>query len=100
MDVIFRILNNFSSCLFCGKILTSHASHIKFCQDCCKNILFINDHLKLITKKNHHNVLETRLGIKSRRDFGKWAIHNHPDKGGNPEIFRKVLQLVDIKYPK
>jgi hypothetical protein len=108
MDAIFRIFNSWSTCMFCGG--TVDTSNIKFCNICCKNILGINDHLiririaiddlkkpQLIDKPG---VLSTRLGIKCRKDFKEWAKRNHPDKGGNPEIYRKVSQLVDRKFPR
>lgn len=30
------------------------------------------------------------LGIKTDSDFRKWSLANHPDKGGDQEMFKKV----------
>jgi len=30
------------------------------------------------------------LGIKTESDFRKWALENHPDKGGDEETFKRV----------
>ena len=43
---------------------------MKLCRK-CKKIL------------NNHN-------IKSSKDFRKWSLKNHPDKGGDEEIFKIV----------
>lgn len=32
--------------------------------------------------------------IKNRSDFRKWAIKNHPDKGGNQNVFKKINECV------
>jgi len=93
---------NYSECLLCGALVPRNI-HIKFCMNCCSNIININNKLIIIERifdTKRSNVLETRLGITCRKDFHKWAARNHPDKGGNPEIFRKVCQLVERKYPK
>jgi hypothetical protein len=37
-------------------------------------------------------------GITSRKDFLKWALRNHPDKGGNTEAFQRVSNCVDTQY--
>lgn len=37
-------------------------------------------------------------GITSRRDFLRWAVRNHPDKGGNTEVFQRVSNCVDTQY--
>jgi len=108
MDILlFNIFNNYSECLFCGNVLVRKNTAIKFCDACCGNILEINGKLKqlldtpfFLTEENNISVLEKRLGIKSRKDFKEWAKKNHPDKGGHPEIFRKVSQLVDKRYPR
>jgi len=34
------------------------------------------------------------LGIKSKSDANKWNLKNHPDKGGNPEIFKKNYETI------
>lgn len=36
-----------------------------------------------------------RLGILSVRDFKKWALKNHPDKGGDETLFKEVSNCVD-----
>lgn len=100
MESLLNVLLNHSECLFCGDIIPSNI-HIKFCATCCSNIININAKLiriGVLTKA--HSVLQTRLGINSRKDFHKWAVRNHPDKGGDPNIFRKVSQLVERQYPK
>lgn len=102
MESVLNMFLNHSACMFCGGVIPKNI-HIKFCSTCCRNILNINDRLIIIVNRagiKKTSVLETRLGITSRKDFHKWAIQNHPDKGGHPEIFRKVTQLVERKYPK
>lgn len=37
-------------------------------------------------------------GITTRRDFVRWAVRNHPDKGGNTEVFQRVSNCVDTQY--
>lgn len=39
-------------------------------------------------------------GITSRRDFVRWALRNHPDKGGNTEVFQRISNCVDKSYPR
>ena len=34
------------------------------------------------------------LGIRTRGDYRKWAIKNHPDKGGDTEVFAKVTAAI------
>lgn len=100
MESLLNVFLKHSECLFCGDIIPRNI-HIKFCGNCCEHILNINAKLIHIGRLlNKTSVLETRLGIKSRKDFRRWAVLNHPDKGGNPEIFRKVSQLVERQYPK
>ena len=102
MESLLNMFLNYSECLLCGTIVPKNM-HIKFCMNCCRNIININDKLIIIGRNfdtKRSKVLETRLGITCRKDFHKWAARNHPDKGGNPEIFRKVCQLVERKYPK
>lgn len=102
MDALFSVFNSWSTCMFCGGTVDN--SNIKFCNICCKNILGINDQLLRIRfvfdNKPKVSVLSTRLGIKCRKDFKEWSKHNHPDKGGNPDIYIKVSQLVDRNFPK
>lgn len=33
--------------------------------------------------------------ITYRTDFRKWSVTNHPDKGGDPELFKKVSNCAD-----
>lgn len=99
MESLLNMFLKYSECLLCGARVPRNI-HIKFCMNCCRNIININDRLIIIGRTQRSSVLETRLGIKCRKDFHKWAARNHPDKGGNPEIFRKVTQLVERKYPK
>jgi len=49
----------------------------KFCKE-CKNILKKND-------------------ITTHKQFLKWALKNHPDKGGNEDIF-KIISNCDNEY--
>ena len=37
------------------------------------------------------------LKITNRSSFRTWALKNHPDKGGNEELFKKVSDLYDKK---
>lgn len=37
-------------------------------------------------------------GITSRRDFLRWALTNHPDKGGDTAKFQRVSACVDTQY--
>lgn len=39
-----------------------------------------------------------QYGIKSAKDFNKWAIKNHPDKGGDTTQFQRVSNLVDKAF--
>ena len=48
---------------------------LKLCKE-CKKILKNND-------------------IKSLKDFRKWALKNHPDKGGDSELFKTVSSCND-----
>ena len=106
MDVLLNIFTTYSTCLTCGANLETRNAYVKFCGRCCTNISSINAQLKHIlsysftSSRARGNVLENRLGIRCRKDFREWARINHPDKGGNSEIFRKVTQLVEQKYPK
>ena len=34
------------------------------------------------------------IGIRTRGDYRKWAIKNHPDKGGDTELFAKVTAAI------
>lgn len=38
------------------------------------------------------------VGIRSRKDFNKWAVKNHPDKGGDTGNFQRVSNYVDKVY--
>ncbi len=46
------------------------------------------------TKKseNHNNFL-FKLGITNRKDWLKWLLKNHPDKGGDSELCSKVIDV-------
>lgn len=35
-----------------------------------------------------------KYNIRNRSDFRKWALKNHPDKGGNEEIFKSLTQCI------
>ena len=37
-------------------------------------------------------------GITSRKDFTRWALRNHPDKGGDTAMFQRVSACVDTQY--
>jgi len=41
--------------------------------------------------KRKHSLLE-KYGIRSKHDMKKWLVKNHPDRGGNQEIFVKVYK--------
>lgn len=41
-----------------------------------------------------------REGITSRKDFLRWAITNHPDKGGDTTKFQEVSNCVDKQFGK
>ena len=34
--------------------------------------------------------------IKTRREFRLWALSNHPDRGGNLEIFQRISQCAGV----
>lgn len=38
------------------------------------------------------------LGIGSRKEFNKWALKNHPDKGGDTAQFQRVSSLADKAF--
>jgi hypothetical protein len=38
------------------------------------------------------------LGITSRKDFTRWAVRNHPDKGGVTKVFQEISSCVDKQY--
>ena len=38
------------------------------------------------------------LGISSRKEFNKWALRNHPDKGGDTAQFQRVSSLADKAF--
>jgi hypothetical protein len=38
------------------------------------------------------------MGIGSRREFNKWALKNHPDKGGDTAQFQRVSSLADKAF--
>lgn len=40
------------------------------------------------------------LGISSRKDFRKWATVNHPDKGGDTNVFQRVNECITRMYPR
>lgn len=40
----------------------------------------------------------SKASISSRKEFLRWALRNHPDKGGNTEIFQRVSACVDRQY--
>ena len=35
-------------------------------------------------------------GIYSNNDFRRWAVHNHPDKGGALREFQNISRCVDL----
>jgi len=37
-------------------------------------------------------------GITSRKDFLRWSVSNHPDKGGDTKIFQEISACVDKQY--
>ena len=41
--------------------------------------------------------LESR-GIRNRKDFRKWAMTNHPDRGGDLEAFQRVSESADVVF--
>lgn len=107
MIELLSLFTNYNFCLFCGCRLnqTLDSNIIKFCSECCSSILKINGQLNNIKllfdcPQKSKNVLKKRFNISSRKDFKEWAIYNHPDKGGDDQIFLKVMKLVNIKYPK
>jgi hypothetical protein len=51
-----------------------------------------------IVKGPECDAILAREGITSRKDFLKWALKNHPDKGGNTETFQRVSACVDTQY--
>jgi hypothetical protein len=36
--------------------------------------------------------------INSKKDFLKWSVKNHPDKGGSEEIYKEISSCNDIIY--
>ena len=38
------------------------------------------------------------MGISSRKEFNKWALRNHPDKGGDTAQFQRVSSLADKAF--
>jgi len=38
-----------------------------------------------------------KLGISTKKEWFEWALHNHPDKGGNEDVFKEVLNEVKTK---
>lgn len=38
-------------------------------------------------------------GIKSRSDFRKWSLQNHPDRGGDTTKFQEMSACVDTAFP-
>jgi hypothetical protein len=39
------------------------------------------------------------LGLESRADYKKWALRNHPDKGGDTEVFKNVSMAANAVLP-
>ena len=37
-------------------------------------------------------------GITSRKDFLRWSVRNHPDKGGDTKTFQEISACVDKQY--
>ena len=61
------------------------------CQTIAEMILkLLKNRLEKI-EQEEHGLLE-KYGIRSRSDMKKWMIKNHPDRGGDSEIFIKVLR--------
>jgi hypothetical protein len=46
--------------------------------------------MEVMEEEVPQSILE-KYGIKSRDDMRKWLVKNHPDRGGDSEIFIKVL---------
>ena len=40
------------------------------------------------------------MGIRSNKDFKKWAVKNHPDKGGDSATFARVSSMADRVFSK
>jgi hypothetical protein len=51
-----------------------------------------------IAKGPECDAILREAGITSRREFTRWALRNHPDKGGDTATFQRVSACVDTQY--
>jgi len=51
-----------------------------------------------IAKGPECDAILAEAGITSRKEFTRWALRNHPDKGGDTKTFQRVSACVDTQY--
>lgn len=87
------------------KLMSSHESKVVYGQDIMRVCVETESILKdLSDSLNADNNVEYRIrellgGLSLKADvkkaFKEWAVANHPDKGGDPELFLKVKLVYD-----